>query len=1088
MIFLTFFQRKLVALIWLLSLLGSSYAEKITIQKAGPNESGYYAFFYAMRFLNRFDTAASTSLDAEIAAFENNYCTTEDTKKLLSQFVPGAKNIMTYYPGANDGRELSGTEILHVLCSGTPKALDYLGDQRLGIFSAENAFEAWKNTHNLTGNNTFAGIVRDSGHWKSIVCVNDGGNWRSLEMKPFDDSSSSAATGSNNSLAGALTNQKNTKGSLTSKQTKQRNMFLTMAKANKAFGKYDPSNANDKDRCATFMKQFFTKNEAIKRFQDAILLLKDANAWPPTADSLELRDEAFVGLDNCGNTCYQNAILQAINKCQSLKELLIIGKKALSEDQQKKFSATINQFFAVEEALSNSSSTPSYNPEPFCEAFFDEKKADDPLKLEFSEFQRNTQADAQEFFDRLWEHLQEHHIIPAGNLLNNAQEQVLTDTCDGFNGIEVYYMQTCQACNTMQQQGPSIPTHYMEIPLQADTKNADGTTTPAADEPLGNCLERFTAKEDDLDNQFICKECETKEPKPVAQQDKEGQENLPAEQRYKKSLGFAIDNDQPFLIIQLKRFDPKNQDKKITSNVTLPQSGVVSITDSKGTEHTFKVTAVVVHEGETLNSGHYWTVTQKGVYYDETVTPGEGHLETLLTNGNLANPNTGNIGQGYIYFLERVAPAAKPADPVPPMAKVISMGGVPMPNAISGGPAGNPIALPRSSTQTVVVDPNTLQPNGGQPNGPNLTPPAHQPPPPTTPYPGSQQAGSASNNFAVNPTVKKIPLPPPLPETSRKQSKTPSNSFSAPPPGSNPGNRNFIPPPPARPYPGSSQQVGDTPPPGVPGIFDPNNPPPPPYPSGGNPSTPPPQEEFEKQKAAKNAFNQTLEIINGPISLKKTSEPHKSQKTNDEATKRARENEINKAKTEEEIKALEAAHKQAGLSNIVKNAMSIRNQDLGGNGDSDDDGSDDDDDTFGPGPLDQNAQQKPASKKPNNKQPSPLPVTRGTPPQTTGGFNVSMLPKTNPLTAEDAKIAADAAEAAAIDAENAALIAEQEAADKLKAAHDNSDPERTSTLQKELEAAKKAAKQARSKATNLRQTAQRLQHNAAILNKDDDGW
>ena len=61
----------------------------------------------------------------------------------------------------------------------------------------------------------------------------------------------------------------------------------------------------------------------------------------------------------------------------------------------------------------------------------------------------------------------------------------------------------------------------------------------------------------------------------------------------------------------------------------------------------------MIHSGGTIAGGHYYTITPHGVYNDTSANlDGGAAIQTLLTTG------VHGSGQGYLYFLRRVATAA----------------------------------------------------------------------------------------------------------------------------------------------------------------------------------------------------------------------------------------------------------------------------------------------------------------------------------------------------------------------------------------------------------------------------------------------
>lgn len=119
-----------------------------------------------------------------------------------------------------------------------------------------------------------------------------------------------------------------------------------------------------------------------------------------------------------------------------------------------------------------------------------------------------------------------------------------------------------------------------------------------------------------------------------------------------KANRFIISPTHAFLILQIKRFfyvKETGERGKFATPIIFPADGVITIEDSGGAVHHFRVVSAVVHWG-TLGGGHYWCVAADGIYNDTAVTLDGGvALRELLTTGQHEGAT------GYLYILERVA-------------------------------------------------------------------------------------------------------------------------------------------------------------------------------------------------------------------------------------------------------------------------------------------------------------------------------------------------------------------------------------------------------------------------------------------------
>jgi uncharacterized UBP type Zn finger protein len=112
-------------------------------------------------------------------------------------------------------------------------------------------------------------------------------------------------------------------------------------------------------------------------------------------------------------------------------------------------------------------------------------------------------------------------------------------------------------------------------------------------------------------------------------------------------LHFSSTKGERFVVLQVKRFS--NNGSKLFTKV-LVDDGVADhlcCIDSETQERIyFRVEAVICHRGESLNSGHYITISRKGIYNDERVEMDNGDaFKNLLQDGIVDD------FYGYLYFL-----------------------------------------------------------------------------------------------------------------------------------------------------------------------------------------------------------------------------------------------------------------------------------------------------------------------------------------------------------------------------------------------------------------------------------------------------
>lgn len=311
-----------------------------------------------------------------------------------------------------------------------------------------------------------------------------------------------------------------------------------------------------------------------------------------------------IGLENNGNMCYQNAVMQAVHKCVPLRDALRNGfdvkKASLAVGMQ--MPDYVEHFFATQAGLSGAV-TP-YNPVEFCTA----------LQAVAPYFKVGVQRDSSEILQILWDRLQAAGVIP-----------IARGNADGFHGIAQQDQLVCADCGLSRRS-----------PMRPDCTFALSLAIPAgvAAHSVAELLAHYSAEEVMTGDEAVaCDTC---------------QRNT----TQRKTGYFAIHPAQQFMMIQVKRFAyvPATGSRTKRSNpVIFPEDGIILIPDSAGVAHRFRVASVVIHSG-TANGGHYWTVTPHGIYNDSIVTPdGGAAMRELLTTGVQRT-----FGTGYLYFLERV--------------------------------------------------------------------------------------------------------------------------------------------------------------------------------------------------------------------------------------------------------------------------------------------------------------------------------------------------------------------------------------------------------------------------------------------------
>lgn len=266
------------------------------------------------------------------------------------------------------------------------------------------------------------------------------------------------------------------------------------------------------------------------------------------------------GLDNLGNTCYMNSVLQSLYSIKEFRDYIMKSKspKALHTSIRKLFSSMNRQTGQV-----------SKSPEEFWNTFTDYK----PI------FKGRQQHDAQEFLRYIIDGIHEEvnkaiHRRKSKNIVKKvysakeAQKQFILYVDDSeLVQLFVGQLRSTIQCKHCLNQSHSWD-HFWDLSLSIPEKEGESD--------INECLNNYTEVEVmDKDCQPFCDNC------------KQRRESL-------KKLNF--ERLPIILIIQLKKFG--NNGQKITKNVRINEYLVINGTN-------YSLFAVISHWGSTCSSGHY---------------------------------------------------------------------------------------------------------------------------------------------------------------------------------------------------------------------------------------------------------------------------------------------------------------------------------------------------------------------------------------------------------------------------------------------------------------------------------------------------
>lgn len=278
---------------------------------------------------------------------------------------------------------------------------------------------------------------------------------------------------------------------------------------------------------------------------------------------------AYVGLVNLGNSCYMNSVLQALKmNTQFIKKLINI-KETIETDTVIKHSRTLFSALLGRYRL--------IKPSSF-------KRA---IEYHNESFASKTQQDAHEFFifyidllstltkgtfkkpvdfayNKLWTEFQKEYEKDETN--TSVFEEI-------FHGYFIVKY-TCRSCGLSFQKFEKFNTLFMDC---------------KGNKSIGSLIDSYF---EEGYTQITCKDC--------CKGDSEGVEHYVHRQIY------TLPNT---LCILLNRFDPETGNKKECS---------VSVTDTidlcefyKGKDNSaYKLVSSVIHEGSSIHSGHYFTLSR----------------------------------------------------------------------------------------------------------------------------------------------------------------------------------------------------------------------------------------------------------------------------------------------------------------------------------------------------------------------------------------------------------------------------------------------------------------------------------------------
>ncbi|KAL7104384.1 hypothetical protein ACP275_08G241100 [Erythranthe tilingii] len=341
--------------------------------------------------------------------------------------------------------------------------------------------------------------------------------------------------------------------------------------------------------------------------------------------------ERYFGLENFGNTCYCNSVLQALYFCVPFREQLLeyySNNKNPADAEENLLTCLADLFLQIS---SQKKKTGVLAPKRFVQR----------LKKQNEIFRSYMHQDAHEFLNYLLNELveilekeaQATKTEPEGsekiangptNISSNGppEEPLITWVHKNFQGILTNETR-CLRCETVTARDETF------LDLSIDIEQNSSITSN---------LKNFSSTETlNADDKFFCDKCCSLQ---------EAQKRL------------KIKRPPQILVIHLKRFkyiEQLGRYKKLSYRVVFPLELKLSNT-VEDTEAEYSLFAVVVHVGSGPNHGHYISLVKSHNHWlffdDENVEMiDESAVQTFFGS---AQEYSSNTDHGYILFYERL--------------------------------------------------------------------------------------------------------------------------------------------------------------------------------------------------------------------------------------------------------------------------------------------------------------------------------------------------------------------------------------------------------------------------------------------------
>lgn len=320
-------------------------------------------------------------------------------------------------------------------------------------------------------------------------------------------------------------------------------------------------------------------------------------------------DERYYGLENFGNTCYCNSVLQALYFCRPFREKVLQYAATLPKDYEENLLNCLAELFV--QINSQKKKTGVIPPKKFVQR----------LKRDNELFRSYMHQDAHEFLNYL---LNQTCEILEGQTKEKGGKPEQTWVHEIFQGKLVNETK-CLQCEVVTNREEV----FMDLSVEIDQNCS-----------ITSCLRNYSGIEVlNKDDKFFCDNC------------------CCLQEATKRLL---IKQAPNILILHLKRFkyiEQLSRMRKLMYRVVFPMELKLSNTtpDATGADNVYNLFGVVVHVGSGPHHGHYVSLIKSHnnwLFFDDENVESISESQVQSTFGS-TQEYSNNMDHGYILFYEK---------------------------------------------------------------------------------------------------------------------------------------------------------------------------------------------------------------------------------------------------------------------------------------------------------------------------------------------------------------------------------------------------------------------------------------------------